>query len=71
MDNESFNFLDLSAFDGRVLAYHAVTGNRELMSRFWKGSLRNGHHVSERQQACKVKCVRISPAVHRDLENFQ
>ena len=37
----------------------------------WRGSLRNGHHVTGRQQARKVKCVRISPATHRDLESFQ
>ena len=32
----------------------AVTCNREFGARFWRGSLRNGHHVSGRQQARKV-----------------
>ena len=32
----------------------AVPGNRKFVSRFGRGSLRNGHHVSGRPQARKV-----------------
>ena len=44
----------LSAFDGRIGAYHGVNGWRRIRVRFRRGSLRNGYHIQGRQQARKL-----------------
>ena len=45
---------DLSASDGKVLAYHGNDGWREIRVWFRRGGLRDGHHIQGRQQARKL-----------------
>ena len=39
-----FQMFDLSAVEGRILAYHGSDGKLRIRVRFWRGSLTNGYH---------------------------